>query len=229
WFASTALGSKSGTLLPLWGYPNASGQGDSTHTASFARGKWILGLNVCDLEMGRSFWVGKHFSLRPFIGARGAWIDQHFHIRYDLATSSPTSTHIHALSDFSGGGIRAGTDMRFTLIGGWSFYSVASASLLYGFYNCDFHEQWDGQAIADAKNRFRQGVSNGQLELGVRWDTYLHRDRYHIGLYAGWEQNIWFGMNKMSRYFGSLDEGNFEQMNADLTLSGGTFGVRFDF
>ncbi len=229
WFQSHARGEKKGSLLTLWGHPEATGAGNNLDGATFAKGMWSLHLNLIDVEMGRSFWVGKHLSLRPFIGIRGAWIDQHFDIHYDYTTTPETSGKIRAESNFEGAGARAGLDMRFALIGGWSFYGLASGSMLYGFYGCDFHEHWDSVQVANALDGFRSAASTAQLALGVRWDTYVHKDRYHFGFYAGWEQNIWFGVNKMNHYFHNLSDGSLQQMNNDLTLSGGTFGMRFDF
>jgi len=228
WFQSHARGHSNGPLLTLWGHPNGDIAG-SLESANSAHAKWSLHYNVLDLEMGRSFWVGRHFALRPFIGARGAWINQHFDIHYNYMTAPTTKGDIRADSDFEGGGVRMGLDMRFILLGGWSFYSVASASMLYGYYDCNFKEHWNATVVAKSKDNFHNAVSTGQLSLGVRWDTYVHKDRYHFGLYAGWEQNIWFGINKMNHFFHNLDEGNLEQMNGDLALAGGTFGIRFDF
>lgn len=229
WFQSHARGDAHGNLLVLWGHPEATGQPDAMNGASAAKGKWSLHFNILDLEMGRSFWVGRHFSLRPFFGIRAAWIDQHLDTRYEYTTVPKTRGKTRAESDFQGVGARAGFDMRFTLLGGWSLYSIASAAMLYGFYDCDFHERWDGVKVAISRDGFHNAASTAQLALGVRWDTYVHRDRYHFGLYAGWEQNIWFGINKMNHYFHNLSDGSLQQMNGDLTLSGGTFGVRFDF
>jgi hypothetical protein len=229
WFKSHARDSShattKGILLVLWGHPDAT----NANGASYAKGVWDMRLNHLDLELARSFWVGKHFSLRPFIGGRAAWIDQTFRIQYHLNTAPITETNIHTESDFEGGGIRIGVDTRFVLLGGWSFYALASASMLYGHFDCDFHERWVNDEIAETRDGFHQATSTTQVALGVRWDTYIHHDRYHFGLYAGWEQNIWFGINKMNRYFGQLNQGNLEQLNGDLTLQGGTFGVRFDF
>ncbi len=227
WFQSHARGHSRGLLLTLWGHPQVSGEG--TDGAFNARAKWSLQYNVIDLEMGRSFWAGRHFSLRPFFGIRGAWINQHLDIHYEYATTPVTDGKLKPKSDFDGVGVRAGLDMRFALIGGWSFYGIASASMLYGFYDCDFHERWESVKVANTRDGFHNAASSAQLALGVRWDTYVHRDRYHFGLYAGWEQNIWFGVNKMNHYFHSLSEGSLQQMNGDLALAGGTFGVRFDF
>ncbi len=227
WFKSHARGHAHGSLLTLWAHPQVAGNG--TTSASSAKAKLSLHYNLIDLEMGRSLWAGKHFSMRPFIGIRGAWIDQHFDIHYDYTTTPETDGRIRAESDFEGVGARAGLDMRFALHGGWSFYSIASASMLYGFYDCDFSEHWESTKVAVARDGFHNAATTAQLALGVRWDTYVHKDRYHFGLYAMWEQNIWFGLNKMNHYFHNLNDGSLEQMNGDLTLSGGTFGVRFDF
>lgn len=229
WFSSAARDSSKGLLLTLWGHPDIDQPGSNANGALFARGKWNLHLNLLDLEMGRSFWVGKHLSLRPFFGARGAWIDQDFKIRYQYTTTPITKGRLKMDSDFEGGGVRGGVDARFAVLNGWSFYGLAAASMLYGFFNCDFRETWVSRKIAGTRDGFHQAVSSLQMALGVRWDTYVHRDRYHFGLYAGWEQNIWYGINKMNHYFNRLSEGNLQQLNGDLSLQGGTFGVRFDF
>ncbi len=228
WFQSHARGDSHKQVLTLWGHPQVSPPSDINGSTS-SKAKWSLHYNVVDIEMGRSFWAGRHLSLRPFIGIRGAWIDQHFDIHYKYTTDPTTRGRLRSESDFEGVGVRTGLDMRFALIGGWSFYSIASASMLYGFYDCDFSSHWNSTRPAKTRDGFRNAASTGQLALGVRWDTYLHRDRYHFGLYAGWEQNIWFGINKMNHYFHNFNEGNLQQMNGDLSLSGGTFGVRFDF
>ncbi|MBI2810456.1 MAG: hypothetical protein HYX67_06475 [Candidatus Melainabacteria bacterium] len=229
WYKSHAKDSSHGDLLVLWGHPDVDFPGQSATGATYAKGIFNFQLNIIDLEMGRYFWVGKHMAIRPFICARGAWIDQTFKIRYDYKTSPESNGHLKAESDFEGGGIRGGMDMRFALLGGWSLYGTASASMMYGYYNCDFREKWEHTQIAKSRDGFHNAATSGQLVLGVRWDTYVHHDRYHFGFYAGWEQNTWFGLNKMNHFFNDLHDGNLEQMSTDLNLAGGTFGIRFDF
>ena len=222
YFATDAKKKKEGNLLALWAQPDVAG----ANNVNTAKGKWTLTMDVFDVEMGRAFWVGKHFSLRPFFGLRGSWIDQSFKIGYSF---SDIQTRLKAKSDFDGGGLRGGVDLRFALLGGWSIFGLGSYSLQYGHFDANFREKENSIRIAKSKNGSRSGLSTGQLALGVRWDTYFRRSRYHLGVYAAWEQNIWYGMNKMSHFMGQLNQGIFEQMNGDLTLQGGTFGVRFDF
>jgi hypothetical protein len=229
WFRTKAHSQKKGSLLVLWSYPSVPPEFGSARWASAAAGKWHLQMNLLDVQIGRSFWVGKKCSLHPFIGARAAWIDQHLKNHYTLKTTPQTQSTVVAASDFEGGGARVGVNSRWMLLGGWSFYADASAALLYGFYNGHFRQKWGNIQVADSKDGFHQPASTAGLALGVEWDLYFHRDRYHVGVWAGWEQNMWFGMNKMNHFFGSASEGNLEQMNGDLSLSGGTAGLRFDF
>lgn len=40
--------------------------------------KWKLNFNQIDLELGRKYWLSRCFTLRPFLGLRGAWIKTNF-------------------------------------------------------------------------------------------------------------------------------------------------------
>jgi hypothetical protein len=214
-----------GPLLVLWSQPDISG----ANLATRASAKWDLTLNVLDLEMGRSFWVGKHLAIRPFMGIRGAWIDQEFKIHYDYALTPEVKGKLKLDSDFEGVGARLGLDLRFALHKGWSLYGVAAGSLLYGDFDCDFHQKADSFTIARTDDNFHKGVSTIQMGLGVRWDTYFSKRRFHFGVSAGWEQNIWYGVTQFNHYLGSLSTGTLVQDDGDLTLQGGTLSARFDF
>lgn len=229
WFKSHAKDHTHRLSLALWANPGINSGGNSTFGTFSSKAEWALHYNIVDTEMGRSFWVGRHFSLRPFLGIRGAWIDQHFAIKYNYTTTPITEGRLRAKSDFEGAGVRAGLDMRFALLNGWSLYGITSASMLYGFYDCDFHERFESAKIAETNDGFRSALASAQLSLGLRWDAYAHKDRYHFALFAAWEQNNWFGANKMNHFFSNLNDGNLEQMNGDICFAGGTFGARFDF
>ena len=217
--------SASGNLLPLWAHPDLA----AANTATHARGQWNLRLNVFDFDLGRPFWVGKHFSLKPYFGLRLAWIDQIFKVHYDFATSPLIVGRLHAKSDFSGAGLRLGLDGRFAFKKGFSIYGVSAFSLLYGRFETDFSERENGLKIADADDDFHSGLPTLQLALGLQWDTYLYCHRYHLGFNVGWEQNLWFSLNQMNHFLHQLNEGNLHQENGNLTLQGISFGARFDF
>lgn len=218
--------SYAGPLLALWAHPDVA----ATRLATRAHAKWDMTINVLDLEMGRSFWVGKHLSLRPFLGIRGAWIDQDFKIKYDYATSPEIEGHIKAESDFEGVGARGGFDLRFVLLKGWSIYGLAAASLMYGDMDCDLRQKENHHKIARTNDGYHRAISTVQMGLGLRWDTYFsHRRRYHVGVAIGWEQNIWYGVTQFNHYYNELQFGTLVPTNGDLTLQGGTLSGRFDF
>ncbi len=229
WFHTDPTGSakdhEHGPLLVLWSHPDDP----SARLATHASAKWDLTINILDLEMGRSFWVGKHFSMRPYMGIRGAWIDQEFKIKYDYATSPEIKGKLKMKSDFEGVGVRAGIDMRFALYSGWSLYGLATASLMYGDFDCDFQQKSDQYKIARTEDGFHRGTSTVQMGLGIRWDTFFHHRRYHFGIAAGWEQNIWYGLTQFNHFYGQLQTGSLNQNKGDLTLQGGTLSARFDF
>jgi hypothetical protein len=229
WFQAdpkdSAKQTSSGPLLVLWGHPDAP----EGRLATRAHGKWDLKTNVLDLEMGRSFWAGMRFSLRPFLGIRGAWIDQEFKIKYDYATSPTVEGEIKAKSDFEGVGVRAGVDLRFALFNGWSLYGLAAGSLMYGHLDCNFHEKSGSSLVARTSDGFHRGVSTLQMGIGTRWDHYFNHKRYHVGVAIGWEQNIWYGITQFNHYYNQLQTGTLVQNNGDLTLQGGTLSARFDF
>ncbi|MBS0606621.1 MAG: hypothetical protein JSR57_06705, partial [Verrucomicrobia bacterium] len=108
-------------------------------------------------------------------------------------------------------------------------YGMATASLMYGFFDCDFHQKSNHHKIARTEDGFHRGISTVQMGLGVRWDTYFHHKRYHFGISAGWEQNIWYGITQFNHYYTQLQFGALVQNNGDLTLQGGTLSARLDF
>ena len=223
--ASDSARTSDANLLPLWASPDIS----SPLLASFAKGNWDLDLNMLDLEWGRSSWFGGHFSLRPFFGIRGLWIDQDLKNHYNYNTTPVVFGKLHSESDFKGAGLRAGADMRFTIPHGFSFYGIASGSLLYGTFNAGLQIHENQFPIADTDDTFWQGISSLQLALGLAWDTHFSKDHLHIEFHLGWEQNAWFGVNQMNHYMGQLSTGDYFKENSRLTLQGIVAGGRFDF
>ncbi len=230
----------SGMLLNLWGHtdvPSSSG-------SSFIKAKWDLKYNVFDFELGRAFGAGRCFCLRPYLGVRGAWINQELEIFNEALLLNPDpgdflSTDLTALSNFSGGGFRFGLDGRFDFCWNMSVYGLASYSLLYGNFNSDFLESASGAneigdtvedlVIADSRDRFHMGTSCLNLSMGIQWNRGFACDRFRVGLNLGWEQSLWFQINQMNHFQHNLEEGHLYQENGNLSLQGISFGARVDF
>ena len=61
--------------------------------------------------------------------------------------------------------------------------------------------------------------------MGLKWETGLSCDAYHLSITAAWEEQVWFGQNKFFRLPRELRPGPA----AILSLQGLTVDVRFDF
>lgn len=234
WFSTDAedsVHSSEGDILPLWAQPDFTHVVVADPTFAFsAKGRWDLDYNVGDVEWGRSAWFGGYFSLRPFFGIRGLWIDQDLDIHYTYNTSPIAVGKWHIDSDFRGAGLRAGADARFSIPWNFSIYGLASGSLLYGRFNADAHFEEDSSTIARSKDHhFWKGVSSLQIGAGLAWDTHFFKDHCHIEFHVGWEQNIWFNVNQMSHFMNTLRSGSYFKENSNLTLQGLVAGGRFDF
>lgn len=228
WFSANgqkSAHSPKGGIIPLWAEPDFPKFADAVR----ARGKWDLDLNLLDWEWGRSSWFGGHLSLRPFFGLRAAWIDQTLQNHFIFETHPVSQSHLHSKSDFRGGGLRAGLDSRFTLPHNFALYGLASGSLLYGQCDAGLRIREASESIAHTRDTYWRGTSSLQLGLGFGWDTHFAKDRLHIEFHAGWEQNIWFGINQMNHFLNRLNTGFYFKENGNLSTQGLVAGGRFDF
>jgi len=182
--------------------------------ATAIEAKWKLQLDLVDLELGRDFYTSRYLTLRPFIGARGAWVKEEFDVDYSggsfTQVGSTNSTRISLLddvdmkSDFSGAGVRIGLNSDWKFCDGWSFYGNTAFSLLYGNFHVTQQEflgdqdQANSSVILNMDNHFRASQAMLDLALGLRYDWDC--SCYHVGAYVGWEQHILFDQNQFVHY-----------------------------
>lgn len=205
-----------GAVRSLWAQPTLL-------TPVAIGAEWHLGFNVADFEWGRASWVGGNLSWRPFAGLRALVLEQALCSQSIYATDTPTTTEFHAYSFFSGGGVRAGSDARFTLPWGFSLYSTASGALLYGKSNAKVKSHLNSTLMARTQDKPFITTAALQLLLGLGWDTHWAKDRLHIELHAGWEGNLWLNINQMN-HFQNFDTGLFHKESSALSTQGLTVG-----
>jgi len=220
--------------VTLWGHT-------SVQVAEFSRSswaKWDLDYDEFDLDLGRKAFIGEYFALRAFLGLKGAIIDQVFDIFYDWLQfqDPPTGDHpqgsntLKIISDFKGIGIKTGLDLDYNFTKNFGLFSLADFSILYGRFNCQFNV-WQNKTLpvgvlqpdlllADSSDKFHQTIANGHLILGLNWGTYFGNERTYLNVKLGWEQTIWYGVNKMRHHMHKLQDGKFRQQNLNLTLQG---------
>lgn len=198
-----------------------------------ARSDWDLHYNVVDLELGRNFFLSKHLKTRLFSGLRGTWNAQDWNTHYrsneiTIANnpSLPGTIRTKQDQDAWGIGIRMGFNLTWTFYKGWSLVSDASFAGVWVDYDNHRHDTitqtgTESTSTVNIKSDPNSTLFNMDLMLGLRGDWWIYDDAYHFSAQAGWENQIW------------LHYGNFIFVsgngNGDLTFSGLTAKLRFDF
>jgi hypothetical protein len=219
---------------------------------------WKINLDIIDLELGKEFFISRWLTLRPFLGARVAWINQDYNLRFTRSPSLMAPTypatnssiwHLDMDNDFWGIGVRAGLNTKWLLGKGWSVYGNAAVSILDGFFHTRFEQTADGSGSTGVPNssvtthdRFKNknnqhaDVVITDLALGLRWETVYNKHKDLFALWFGYEQHIFFNQNQFMNYqydFTVLSrpiEGpNFFTNGANLTTHGIVMGAEFGF
>lgn len=186
----------------------------------FAEGEWILNLDYLDVEIGHKYFVSCRFALRPFIGLRGARINQSYNYDAfadrDVTTTDigQASNHFHSVmkakNNFLGAGPRVGLDVQFDVGCGFSLYGAAAGSLLYGRFERHSNEHYTdttpglvGPPVAGTTFRFNQHYPSDRtscaisdLEIGLQWEhcfCWCGKSR-PFTLAIGWEHHGFFNL-----------------------------------
>ena len=143
--------------------------------AASASSSWHLNFNTGDIEVGRSFFAGRFFTLRPFAGARGAWIHQSIKASYgNVLYNSPVAPFAFVKGDNDSSmrafGVRLGVDADWELGDGWNIFCNGSASLLWSEFNLHQKETLpDGTKINEISNDFHAVTPVLEIGAGLSW------------------------------------------------------------
>jgi len=229
--ASGPPGSIHSSFLGNFYVNNQDGEGLTGIAYRRASIDWSIHYNIFDWELGRSFWVSKALSLRPFIGIKGGWIDQSIHSNWRdpvVAAADFFDTGVENLkNNFWGIGPSAGLDTKWMVYDArshrlWLFGDLSGA-IMYGHWTFSdaYHNDID-QKVNVKLSHLNSGASMVRTWLGLGWDVTFSRGRYQFAAQLGYEMQFWF--DQLQYY--SFDDGRLVN---ELTLQGGTLELRFDF
>ena len=199
-----------GVLLSTWQHPFAAG--------SFTKltEKWNLKVDLADVDLGRWQYVGKNFTIRPNIGARGAWIRQDVSVIGMVSTLN--TSNITVKSHSWGLGAKTGVDTNWMIGSGFRVIGNAEADLLFTNYTGLSYRSL--LPFTPANDIFIKQKSvyavkpHLDLELGLGWSTYLDCNNWYLDFAATYEFQVFFDQN-MFRHF------NDDQMTASSRLPNG--------
>ncbi len=199
---------------PLW-------ESVDNSVPDLASGRYVLDLNYLDIEIGHKYYVSSCFVLRPFIGLRGARLNQNY--SYDAsanraaAVTPVSSTSFNSLTksknNFLGAGPRLGLDVEFDFGCGVILFGEAGASVLFGRFENHTNENYvdfTNPTVAANNYRFNQHAPSDRcsgtisdLAIGLKWEhCFCYCNTQHpVSLALSWEHHGFydfagFGFNK---------------------------------
>lgn len=179
-----------------------------------ARGDWRIRFNTIDLSLGRNFFLSRRLSVKPYVGLRGAFIDQKYKVTYkalnvDNGIFFP-NTGMRAKNNFEGVGLRTGSDFQWHFSKQWNLFGSISASIIRGHFNLKqiFNTaRLNGSqseiisGTFDYRNHFWTNRVNLEEMLGLQWETFFGRNRSRASYFsigAFYELGQWFQQNELS-------------------------------
>jgi hypothetical protein len=215
--------------IPLTGVTTNSGFWNETPSGfTNAKSEWTHHNNIADLIMGRSYYVGTHLTLMPFIGARGYWMDQDFGVTY---TVSPTST-LHTYGDIDSWAVGARTGVQTSWLLGKDFRIIGNVagSLAYQKFKSSLIAYGSNWATINANIRDHHAQITPNIEgaFGLGWGSYFSDREWHFDFAALYEFHYFWNQNAlrtMVQELNSLPSGT----SGDLMYQGLTLTARLDF
>ncbi|MBI5273579.1 MAG: hypothetical protein HY860_00815 [Chlamydiales bacterium] len=218
-------------LLPAWQIPNFLNP-----EYNIGSEKWKLRMDLIDWDLARCYNVGTELCFHPFLGLRGAIINQSIRVDYinitpsDLATWP--STFIHQTSDSWGIGPRVGLSLNWNLGKGFRLYGNGEMDILFTQYDLK-STQTSAVTVANRyivnQNNANYLREHAELDLGLGWGTYFLSNQYHIDFSADYGFQVFFDQNMFRSIASAQAVGKSTMPNGNLYIQGLTVSVRFDF
>ena len=221
---------------------------DEPRLMNRASAHWHYRFDVWDLDLGREFLVSKFLALKPYIGARTAWINQNYNLKF-LAHNFPTpiiqnpgdigrQVGVRMKNDLWSIGGKVGLDTKWLLGKGFSLYGVGAFSVLEGWYKTRYrlNDQKPGVSLiqlvgpigigADpyegffvVTKRLHTIVTMADLGIGFGWEKSICKERACLSIKVGYDQSIFFGV---SQFMNPQYDFSLVQLFPNYPLEGGS-------
>jgi len=225
---ASANGTTAAFISPLWGNLFFISPLTTNFGYNKAIAHWHLDYNVVNLELGRNTLLGRKVTIRPYLGAEWAGINQHYRVKYKapggpedttqgFPQTLPFTSKFRAQNDFSGIGLRMGADAKWHITRHFGVCGEVSGAFLWGrthinekftipaitsiSTNPPFTTKSDPSKIRE-KSRLSKFRPNLQGSAGLFWNCAVQKDKGFITLAAEYEFTAWFFQNNL--YVNSL-------------------------
>jgi len=190
-------------------FPQSLDPGTNSYKIHHAKGVWEIDLNLLNLEIGRSFFVGKKLIFQPYVGPELAWLDQKY--RFNSTYKMPGAPQIDLFSQTNNKsdswllGPRIGINTHWVIKKGFNFIAKGAYSVFYQQINTSIKEDFDvifppGDLIyRDAKltGNKKDHFINSHVEcsLGFDYGCFFCRNTKHFNISAEYQFQIYTDQN----------------------------------
>ena len=211
-----------------------------------AAANWRMNFHSLNLELGRAFFPELFIPLRLNIGAKGAYIQQFYHVDYGNGVSAqaidPTSllptdflfssSHFQAKTNQWGLGPRIGLESKWkvyrglNLIGNGAFSILASSFDVITKYRDEILPT-PGIAEMRMKENFHELTPVCEAMLGLDWGMCFCDLFFEVTI--GYEWQYWWSINHSRRSYVQTAPGTTFDSRGDLQMQGLNASIKFDF
>lgn len=225
-------------LLNNWFQQTTSAE--QTMSATKVSSKWHLGIDLADLTAYRNFNPGRHLSIDPFFGLRGAWIRQKLSLSIqvppaavDDLTTNPI--HSHNASNSWAVGPRMGCALAGLFGKGFRVEGDFAAALLFTQYSQISHSEQVASG-SETPSTLKGKLSDVncvrpelELSLGFGWHTLLNkRKKSSLDLLLRYDFLYFWQQNMMRKLADQMVSGSGATAG-DLYLEGFSLRAAFLF
>lgn len=214
-------------IYPLWTTPLV------INDFASASENWKLHIDLLDWELGRSHYVGRQLTFRPFVALRGAWIRQNVDVAYDNPLNiGNANVDVRGKSHSWAVGPRMGLNTNWIFCDDFRIFGNGAADILYTRYT----SLKSTETVAGANtstfviNQTGYGTirTHMELELGLGWGMYIDCYNWYLDFSAGYGFQVFFDQNMFRNFNDPLASGS-TLPNGNLYMQGLTLTARLDF
>ncbi len=170
-------------------------------------------------------------SFKPFFGVTGLFFDQTLTSAWDKSDAEEISSGVTSWTDdYSGYGLKLGTQYAFTICDGFSMYANAEGMITVGSHDSTFAQDKDiillggepNLATLSIKEQETIFVPGYHIGVGFQYESCMCDIEY--GIHIGYEFLVWHNIPNQRRNFSS-DLDNFSLVSAGSTSTAGYHGL----
>ncbi|PCI95151.1 hypothetical protein COB11_02930 [Candidatus Aerophobetes bacterium] len=221
-------------FYPLWNMAGVMRNDNSTFTSDSSKATFKQTFNNLDIQLGKHLMSGTKLIIMPFMGIRGTYIDQDYDVSF---VNVPANNNLlvdanllmKADQYYWGIGLMGGMNTDWIISKHFSIFGnflIAGLSSRFNSARKDFITPVATgvrSRLVNTRNRFYTIIPAFDFQLGFKGDMFFKDRRYHLGIQAGYEMQIFLDQNNYVILLSS--SGN----RGDLSFNGLSLKMRFDF